>query len=542
MTVTLLDRADLGPLHEIAQGGQSTLYSVPEVRLSAEHTLIKGRHIVSAVYKEYHHPEHIDATELEARINFYESLDDDSKSKLLALSAWPLRTVQSHGSISGFITAEVPDQYRVLVSLPSGPRLRIAEIQYLLNSESFLANADLSITDRIRGEILRDVADALTFFHGNEIIVGDFSAKNLLYSASHRPKAFYLDCDSMRFRGRDIHPQLETVNWTLSDPEEPRGTAPADVYKLALLVLRLYSGSQNLRVLDGARLPASLVEVVRSSLLSEPELRPTASVWLDKIADVLARTNADESRGTSGNISAILPVWRTVTFTPAREVVDVAASVVEQLPRFSLGEPVILPLSSKRLQDDPDLDEYVRQSAGQWRFMVVKLSCSFYPNEEEPLLQAEVAATLRNEDPDGIQPIAWSVDPRFIVDSVQRSSASQAATGISLVGGSSYQRNSSFAAKEYFVQALGEHESDVVWVFRRTKSSSLTGAYTLTMIVRLPTTGHCLMQFRVLAYAQRRLLGIVPYRALIPRTVRSMRLDIQRRVSGERYPGDQWTG
>jgi hypothetical protein len=130
------------------------------------------------------------------------------------------------------------------------------------------------------------------------------------------------------------------------------------------------------------------------------------------------------------------------------------------------------------------------------------------------------------------------MDPRFVVDSLQRTASGTAATDVSFLKGPSYQRTSSYSAKEYFIQALGEHASDVVWIFRRTKSSSLTGSYTLAMIVRLPENSHCMMHFKVMAHVQRRLLGMVPYRALIPREVRSMSLDFYKRVPGERYPGD----
>ena len=230
------------------------LYAAPEAHLPNRHDETRRRDSLRLVYKKYRYPREINSAELEERISFLRSLDDDARSKLLSIAAWPLMAVECDGDVCGYLMAEAPDKYRILVNLKSGPKVRVAELQYLLNPEPFLSSLGINITDQIREEIINGTVDALAFLHDNGIAVGDFSAKNVLYSARDAPRTFFLHCDSMRFRGRDVYPQIATPNWHLP-AGEPNGTPAGDIYKVGLLTLRLYSGSQDLGVLDRARLP-----------------------------------------------------------------------------------------------------------------------------------------------------------------------------------------------------------------------------------------------------------------------------------------------
>lgn len=538
--INRLDRASLGSVYRVATGGQAILYTVPDIPLPPDDTWHPGQGSPSfrAIFKEYRRPASIDGAALEERVAFFDSLDESSRSTLFATSAWPLAVVYDHGTVCGYVMLDVPDQYRVVMKLPSGPELRVATVAHLLNPDSFLRHIELSLNDRLRSEILHDVGETLSFFHAAGIIVGDFSANNLLFNSSSRPKGFYLDCDSMRLRGRDVSAQVETVDWTLPTPREPMGTAEADVYKFGLLVIRLYSGSQSLRVLDRARLPPVLLEIAKSSLSPRPEDRPKASDWLEPL--VLAAYSARDTvpRRYPVSIRVPAPVWHTVPLIPSRGSVDIPGAAEERPQRITIGEPIVLPLTARRLRDDPDLEEYMQQTGNRWRFSVVKLACSFYPDEDEPLLQAEVTAALRSSESDSMQPIAWSVDPRLVVDSINRGGTNKIATDSKFVVSPSMERSSSYSAKEYFLQALGERESDVTWVFRRTSSSSVTGTHTLTLVVRLPEGRPSEMHVRVVAYIERRFLGIVPYRAPLPRALRIVSLDTPNRFPGERYPGD----
>lgn len=269
----VLDKAGLGSLSPLGEGGQGTVYETPRVRIDGNQ---------QAVYKEYR-PDtlgELNVDALRAMVTLLSSLSVSDGEKLMRVAAWPLRLVRDHQRITGFVMPRIPQRFLITMRLPGGAKQVRAEIQHLLNNETFLNTRGITISDQMRREILYDTAQALTVLHRHDIVVGDLSPKNLLFSLTERPRCYFIDCDAMRLRGRSVLPQAETPDWNVPFTGEERATRHTDAYKLGLLAVRLFAGDQSTRDPTNARLPRELRTLAHLSLSSQPMQRPKPTAWL----------------------------------------------------------------------------------------------------------------------------------------------------------------------------------------------------------------------------------------------------------------------
>jgi eukaryotic-like serine/threonine-protein kinase len=273
---------DLG--RALGRGGQGTVYPVANVKINKQW---------AAVYKEYR-PEilptaKIDVLELMADLVPRLPLEDGTW--LCEHTSWPAALVTANGAVSGFLMRGVPQQFqfvfRTLSATQAAPRL--ANFEFLLNTDDYVANIGLKISERDRLVLLADLAAKLHRMHRLGIAVGDLSPKNLLFSTGSAPRCFVIDCDAMRVRGVSVMPQVETPEWEVPAGEE-KATAYSDAYKLGLLAIRLFARDQNstdpgpLR-----RLSPALGDLARDSLSAIPTRRPLPAAWIELLqAEVLS--------------------------------------------------------------------------------------------------------------------------------------------------------------------------------------------------------------------------------------------------------------
>jgi hypothetical protein len=286
----LLERSALGDVARIGRGGQGTVFTAPRVRLNL---------VGEAVFKEYHAEvrAQLDVGVLADMVAFLESLGFEEGSALVGWTAWPLRLVADRGAIIGFVMPRIPREFGLAIRKSSGAIEEVrGEFQHLLNADGFLANRGIRIHDRLRYGLLADLARALEFLHGKGIVAGDLSPKNVLFSLSPHPRTFFIDCDSMRLRGRSALAQVETPGWDVrAVSSEELATPATDRYKLALLALRLFAQDQDTR--DAARLPTRVPKevrrVVQAGLSADPAPRPTPADWLPVLEQAMAGASAE---------------------------------------------------------------------------------------------------------------------------------------------------------------------------------------------------------------------------------------------------------
>ena len=302
---TVKDKTQLHDLQKLASGTQGVVHTMSNVRINQN---------FDAAYKEYKPSIQVDFGVIAKMASFINSLSFAEGSRLFSLTAWPAEVVSENNRPCGFIMPLVPKQFYTAITLSAGRKeTTLGAFQHLLNTEDFLARRGIPLTDRYRYELLASVAEALEFLHGYDIAVGDFSPKNLLFSLETGRPCYFVDCDAMRFQGSSALEQLETPDWRVHDvnPKEPLASKESDRYKFSLLVLRLLSGSQDARSLQGipSGVDANLRALIDQGISANPNNRPTPQQWIQPLKDAASKASMAPPRlGTTQTNKAVLTV------------------------------------------------------------------------------------------------------------------------------------------------------------------------------------------------------------------------------------------
>ncbi len=294
-----VERAALDLDQQLGQGGQGTVHHVTNRRIN------EAGDSWSVVYKEYNATvlPHVDAAALRTMVALLEELDAQQGRWLCEKTAWPAALVEEQGQTRGFLMRAIPARFRITVpglTAKSAGTQRMANFEFLLNEDAYVAGIGLKVSDRDRILLLVDVAETLTRLHRMGIAVGDLSPKNLLFTFDPEPECFFIDCDAMRLRGASVLPQAETPEWQALDGEE-KGTRATDVLQGAASP----SGSSPGTSLDRpcrphTALSPKLGELARASQDPEPLKRPTPVQWADGLrAAVPAASTVPAAAGST---------------------------------------------------------------------------------------------------------------------------------------------------------------------------------------------------------------------------------------------------
>ncbi|GAA0674270.1 hypothetical protein GCM10010193_28900 [Kitasatospora atroaurantiaca] len=314
-----VDHGSLALGRQLGQGGQGSVHQVLNKRINE--SAGGGWEVV---YKEYSANvlPHLDEAALASSAALLGELSGADGRWLSEKTAWPAAVVQRQGRTCGFLMRAVPDRFqfslRTLTGANGGPR-RLANMEYLLNDDTYIAGIGLTVSDKDRLLLLADLAATLARLHRLGIAVGDLSPRNLLFSASPQPECFLIDCDAMRLRGATALPQAETPDWQVPAGEE-RATPTSDVYKLGLLAVRLFARNQTST--DPTALAATspaLGDLARASLDPDPARRPTPAAWAEQLTSAAATAPAKPARKrrrTPGAATPAAPPTRPATGRP----------------------------------------------------------------------------------------------------------------------------------------------------------------------------------------------------------------------------------
>ena len=270
-------------------------------------------------------------TVLERIAGFPQQLSPDDGSWLYENTAWPSVIVEDRGAVCGFLMRIVPDAYYFGFQTQTlGTRRHLADMAFLLNSDRYISNSGLSVSDRDRLGLLASVAGALSRLHLLGVTVGDLSPKNLLFSLAP-PSCFIIDCDAMRVRGESVLAQVETPDWEIPIREE-RATPASDAYKFGLLAIRLFARDQSSYDRNPlAVLSPKLNKLAEKSLQSNPSRRPPLTEWLPALQATSITASATAAPAT-------LSVTRTyVPRSPVTPKPTPAAQLPAQQPPAQRG-------------------------------------------------------------------------------------------------------------------------------------------------------------------------------------------------------------
>lgn len=324
----------------LGQGGQGSVYQVTNRKINMQW---------NAVYKEYA-PDvlpDLDSGALNEMADVIPGLAGADARWLCDKTAWPAGVVESGGRVTGFLMRAVPDQFQfdmTNIGVAAGSSRRLAGLEFLLNPDSYVGQIGLRVSQRDRLLLLADIAATVSRLHSMDIVIGDLSPKNLLFSTAPSPECFFIDCDAMRLRGADALPQMETPGWTVPAGEEP-GTRASDAYKFALLATRVIARDQDATdpaVLAGVS--SALGDLARKGLGPDQDQRPVLSAWVKELRDE-ARTAATAPaaspwRGGPGSVrnipSSVRVTWQRQT-RAARAAIVIGSSLAALLLILGIG-------------------------------------------------------------------------------------------------------------------------------------------------------------------------------------------------------------
>lgn len=182
--------------------------------------------------------------------------------------------------------------------------------------------------------------------------------------------------------------------------------------------------------------------------------------------------------------------------------------------RISVGGPVHRRIDTDST-DDTELRRFLEDAAADWDFYLLHLTCTLQPAAEEPFTEALIELDLGHADSAGA-PIAWSMHPDRLVDTVEISrTVSLGPTlkilgvGVNLTG----EQQRKATKREIFLEAMYELESTPSWGLYRTSSSELRGLFRFHLVVRAPKHSMVIGTTSVEAKVRRRRFGVIPYRA-----------------------------
>jgi hypothetical protein len=224
---TGVPRVDLATLRlgpAIDKGGQGEVWS-----LADRPDEVFKRYFVSQV----------NGTALEELVAFPGTLSPAQQRVLRESTAWPSAVVIEHGNVVGFLMRRVPTRF---IATTANAKSQLRELQYLLFEPKPLWGdiEPLGADDRL--ELARRFVALLAILHSHQVVLGDISMRNILWSPGDPPALFVIDCDSARFeQSASVLPQASTPDW--NDPHGRPGSSEldSDRYKLALFVARVLS-------------------------------------------------------------------------------------------------------------------------------------------------------------------------------------------------------------------------------------------------------------------------------------------------------------
>lgn len=308
-------------LTRLGTGGEGVVYDLPAAAVPQEvRTAAGGRPVV---YKEFLHQDSpAEAQHHRAVVGFLGKLGSVQREWLLDRAAWPLAVVVNGGAVCGILMPKIPAQFFRDFPTPSGGSLRKeADFQMLLNNKAFLKARGIGIGKKWKLGLLIQGAELLRVLQGAGLVVGDLSARNLLFavgdSKDDQGSVYLIDCDSVSTPGSMNLSGMETPGWSLPSGEKTQ-TPEGDRYKFALLVLRVLAGDQMTRNIGDlpSSAPVQVRRLTERTLSSAPTDRPRFQEWVEvlqtaqkmvnvpkkqKSGDSVVHYSANEASGQRGN-------------------------------------------------------------------------------------------------------------------------------------------------------------------------------------------------------------------------------------------------
>ena len=288
-------RVEIGSLTQgavLGSGGQGQVVAI-------DNYLIDGKW--PTALKTYKSSVNLNALVLEKIVAFPDRLHPNDRDWLLGASSWPWAVAVDNGIPRGLLMRVVPSIYEFnFMTVTLGSKAMLSTVEFLLNSDSYIRTAGISISERERLILLGSLAATVSRLHALGVVVGDLSPKNLLFNSNSYTDCFLIDCDAIALKSESALEQIDTPDWEVP-PFEKKGTEASDSLKFGLLAIRLFARDQSSH--DISAISAVSPELGRLAALSQdsdPLKRPTPGSWVSAVqAATWSASRAAASQGAT---------------------------------------------------------------------------------------------------------------------------------------------------------------------------------------------------------------------------------------------------
>lgn len=238
-------------------------------------------------------------TALERLVAVRDSWTPDEKSWMNERSVWPTSAVVDGNRLRGLLMPRIPGVYYRQHGIRGNPRRVPCEWNYLALRGRFKNNPNivsdvpqLSVHEAL--ELVLDLAKTIHLLHRYNIVLGDVSGRNLLWSDRPTPRVMVIDNDGFRFVGSGgVASPKQSPDW-----EDPflKGQATShesDVFKLALAAFRgIWSAGTDkpsptsLRSREAQSVPPEVVGLIERS--TQGSHRPSAADWVSVLSPLVS--------------------------------------------------------------------------------------------------------------------------------------------------------------------------------------------------------------------------------------------------------------
>ncbi len=269
-----------GDLVEIGKGGEGRVYRVQSMP--------------GIVYKEFvDFPGHTPSrSALEELMNLRQQMTPDEQSWISERTTWPQTLVIDGNRMKGFLMPIIGQQYFRKYGVRAYPKTVACEWNYLSMRSKFETNKNIyseipRVTPLDAMTAVHDLAKTMAILHRHNIVIGDISGRNLLWTDTPSLRVMVIDCDSFHPEGKvGVSPPKQSPDWEDPDLATPLTTMRSDVYKLALAAYRSIWAATTERPCVGNQpvpsVPQGVPEIIRSLIersVSGGE-RPSAEEWV----------------------------------------------------------------------------------------------------------------------------------------------------------------------------------------------------------------------------------------------------------------------
>lgn len=279
-TVDFRSFAGPGELDEIGKGGEGQVFAI--------------RRMQDKVYKEFLSAANTipGRTALERLIELRDKWSPEERLWLSMRTVWPEVVVLDGSRMRGFLMPRIASHYFRCHGIRSNPKTVPCEWNLLSMRTRYRGNPNITTTvpeisnyDAL--VLVHDLARTVAMLHRHDVIIGDMSGRNLLWTDSPTPHVLVIDCDSFRVSGSSgVASPKQSPDWDDPHLNGAATSQASDVYKLGLAAYRAVWAAttdrpdtlrrDQMKCLDG--IPAELSDLIMRSI--GPSDRPSADEWV----------------------------------------------------------------------------------------------------------------------------------------------------------------------------------------------------------------------------------------------------------------------